>query len=67
VKEKKSYAKPHFLQTGSPFGVQMLLFFFLGGGGGFSISAYVENAKTSNTELITFQFGKSRSVGNCFS
>jgi len=51
--EKKSYAKPHFLQTGSPCGVQMLLF---GGGGkgGFSIYAYAENVKTSNTELSIF-------------
>jgi len=31
---KKSYAKPHFLQTGSPFGVEMLLFFGVGVGGG---------------------------------
>jgi hypothetical protein len=28
--------------------------FFWGGGGGFSISAYVENVKTYNTELSTF-------------
>jgi len=53
LSKKKSYAQPHFLLTGSPFGVQTLGF-FLGGGGGFSISAYVENVETSNTELSAF-------------